>query len=160
MAAAMAVMAGFTLLNGINQAQNIEMQGKLQQQINSLNAEYADIDAYEAEKFGEAEAEAYEGKIEDVVGDQRVALASADIDVNFGTAAELQAETRVTGFLNAADIAAQGRARALGLRREAGNIRLGGTMQGIQTGLQAASTRNAAVINAGTTLASGYSKTK
>jgi hypothetical protein len=115
----------------------IREQAGLQNRINILNAEYAELDAYEAEKMGYTRSARYQSVIDATIGAQRSAYAAEGVDVNFGTAAEVQAESQLAGFLNKLDMQKEARQRALGLKVEASNIRLGAGMQRSQAEMQA-----------------------
>lgn len=130
-------ISAFQLWSGLQQSHMIREQAGLQSRINSLNARYAELDAYEAEKYGFTQASRYQSVIDATVGSQRAAYASQGVDVSFGTAAAVQAESQLAGFLNKLDMQKEARQRALGLKVEASNIRLGGAMQRSQAEIQA-----------------------
>lgn len=157
-AIAYGAMAGLQIAGGLYQAQMIRMQSDMQSRINEMNAKYAEIDAYETEKFGDTEAAAYQVNIDQTVGEQTAGYAAQDVDVNFGTAADVIKETKTTGFLNQLEIRKQARAKAMGLRREAGNIRLNGGMQSDVANLQARSAQTAGFMQAGVTGLSFYTR--
>ena len=156
--AAYAGVAGLQIASGLQQAQMIRRQARLTEQLNEMNARFAEIDAYEAEKFGYSEAAAYQTQIDATVGQQKVAFAAQGVDVNFGTAAQLQAETRLTGFLNTIDIQNQARAKARGIRNEASNIRLGSYMSRSQAEINASAVQTQAFLGAANTGVSGYAR--
>ncbi len=147
---ALYALAAFQAASGLQQADLIRQQAGVTDAINQLNAKYTDIDADNAMKEGYTESARYQTEVDKTVGAQREGFAADGVDVNYGTAAEVQADTRVTGFLNNLDIQNQARAKALGLRQQASNIRLQGSMgrsqaelnaggattQGIASGLQ------------------------
>ena len=145
-------MAAFQVVSGLQQAETIRKNGELQQRINEMNADWAEIDAYKAEVAGMGQSAAYQKQIDAAVSNQKVAYASQDVDVNFGTAAEVQSESRLTGFLNQLDIKNQAHERSLGYKREARNIRPGSSMSALETSARVGATKNAAYVGA----ASGY----
>lgn len=153
---ALPAFAAFELVAGAQQAETIRANAQLQKRVNDLNAGFADLDAYNAEQAGYSRAARYQEVIDKTVGSQRTAEAANNVDVNFGTAAELQSETKLTGFLNQLDIKQSASMQALGYKNQANNIRL----QSIVSGNNAEGAANAAVNNslfkAGTTLVSGY----
>lgn len=157
-AAAYAALAGLQIVNGLHQAQMMREQSALQQRINEMNAKYAEIDAYNAEIMGETEIAAYQVQIDQTVGEQRAGYAAQDVDVNFGTAKEVQEETKLVGFLNQIQMRRDARAKAMGLRREAGNIRLGSAMQAGQSEMTGRSAMMSGVLQAGSTGLSYYSR--
>lgn len=136
---------GLQLWSGYQQAELIEGQTDLQQDINDLNAQYVEYDAWEAERFGYTQAARYSGVVDSVVGSQRAGYAAEGVDVNFGTAAQVQEDSRLNAHLNALDIQKAARAKARGLRVEASNIRLQGELLGIEGDLTATSRETAGI---------------
>jgi hypothetical protein len=153
-----AALAGYQILSSLQQAEMMEEQGKLQRKVSEMNAEFAEVDAYEAEKAGFTQAARYQANANEVIADQKIAMTSKDIDVTYGTAAELQAESKLNTLLNTLDMQREGRERAMGFRREARQTRLQGSLNSLGVSTQASATRNAGVMNAGATLVSGYSR--
>ena len=153
-----AALAAYQLAAGFQQAQMIRDNADLQNRINELNAGFADKDAYEAEKLGYTEVARYQNVVDTTVGDQRAAYAAQGVDVSYGTAAEVQSETRLTGLLNMLDIQKQAREKALGFKNEARNIRLQGGMARSQAELNAAGAQNQGIIGAVGTGLSGYAR--
>ena len=150
--------ATFQLVAGLQEAEMIRKQAELTKKINKLNADAIDLDAYEVERQGYEEVANYEGVIKQTVGDQRAAWAASNVDVNSGIAQEIQGETKLTGFLNTLQIQNQARARALGIRRQARNVRMQGEMQEAASNLAAQGAQTGALLNAGGTAISGYAK--
>lgn len=157
---AYAVLAGYQILSGMQQADAIRENAKITKQINELNAQYAEVDAWNAEQTGATEESRYQTTIDKTLAAQKVGLAAQDVDVNFGTAAEIQAETKLTGFLNQLDIRNQAHAKALGYTAQARNYRMGGAMQSIEAEAKATATRNTAIIGGASTSLTGYEKYK
>lgn len=151
-------LAALQVWSGFQQAEMIRRQAELQGRINELNAGFAELDAFEAEKMGYTEAARYQTVIDATIGSQKVAYAADNVDVTSGTAAAIQAENRFTGFLNQLDIQKQGRERARGFRNEARNIRFGGMMQRSQAAIDAAGVERSAVLSGIQTGISGYSR--
>lgn len=153
-----AALAGVQIWSGLQQAEMIREQSKLTQRISELNALFAEQDAYEAEKAGESEAARYQTTIDQTVGDQRTTMAAQGVDINFGTAAALQEETRLTGFLNTIDIKNQARAKALGYKQQARNIRLNGAMGASQAEMNASAAVTSGLMGAAATGISAYKR--
>ena len=152
-------MGAFQVWSGVQQSSLIKKQGRLQQQIADMNAKYADYDAYEAEKYGYTEIARYQTMVDSTVSDQKVAMAAQGVDVSDGTAAELIAETRFTGFLNALDMENAARSKALGIKMQAANYRLGGYMEQVQNRIDSNSAMMSGILGAAKTGAgalSGY----
>lgn len=156
---AYAALAAYQLVSGAQQAETIREQGRLNKEIADVNAEYAELDAYNAEQSGYTQEARYQHVIDSTLSHQRVAQASQNVDVSFGTAKELQAETKLNGFLNQLDIKNQAHQQALGYKMQARNIRLAGVTGKAQAEYNAGATQNAAIIGAAGTALSGYAKT-
>lgn len=156
-------LAGFQIVSGLHQAETIRANAEIQKEIAELNAQYAEIDAWEAKLRGEEEVGRYQNVINQTISTQRVALASQDVDVNFGTAKELQQETKLIGMLNQLDIREQAHATAMGYKTQARQYRLQGQMGLSQARQDAGFTMGAAFLSAAGTGAqavgaSGYGK--
>lgn len=153
-----AALAGFQLWSSLQQAQMYQENARIQQQVADMNAKYAEIDAYNLELATEAEIAAYQPVIDQTVAEQRAGYAEQDVDVNYGTAAEVQAETRLTGFMNQLKMRQEGRARAMGIRNEAGNYRLGGATARAQGEMNAFGARLTGYLGAAQTGMAAYSR--
>lgn len=153
-----AIWAGAQLWAGAQEAENIRAMGRLKEKIADFNADLAEQDAFNAEASGATEMARYQTTIDQVVGAQRVAMASQGTDINFGTAKELQAETRLTGLMNQFDMQRRGHERAKGYKREASNIRFGAQMGRNQTEAEAGLAVSEGALNAANSMVSGYGK--
>lgn len=151
-------LAAYQVYAGAKQAETIRRQANVTKQLNEMNAQYAELDAYRAEQDGQSEVARYQSEIDRVVGDQRVALAAANVDVNYGTAAELQGEARLTGLLNQMELQNRAQMKAAGLKRQANNIRFSATQQLEQANANASAAQTAGVIGALQTGVSAYSR--
>jgi len=149
-------VAAFSLISSAQQAEGIRENAKLSKEVAELNAKYAEIDAYEAEQQGLTEEARYQSVIDSTVSAQRLAFAVQDVDVNTGIAKELQNESRLVGMLNKMDIKNQAHARALGIKGQARQYRLQGSMDQNQARGQASAVQNAGVMSAVSTSLSGY----
>lgn len=155
---AVAAMATLNVMSGFQQAEMIGRQADLTERLGEMNAKYAEIDAYEAEKFGESEVARYQKVIDSTIADQRLAYASQGVDVNYGTAAEVQEETQLTGFLNKLEIMKAAHSKAKGLRNEAANYRVGGFMNRVQSDMNAYGARASGIMNAANVGLSAYAR--
>ena len=151
MAVVLFALAALQAASALKQADEIRRSADLTNQLNEINAKYADYDAYQTETFGQTEAARYQTTIDQTLGAQRAGYAAGNVDVNFGTAAEVQNETKLTGVLNIIDIQQQARMKAQGYRREARNIRSGMSVARSQAEMQANATVTAGLLNAGAT---------
>lgn len=155
---AFAALAALQMINGNAQAAAIREQGRRKQLIANMNAEFAELDAYEAEVKGFSDTARYQNVIDSTIGAQRVGYAAAGVDVNYGTAKDVQTDTRITGLLNTLDIQKQARQKALGFKKEARNLRMGGDFSRQQAGMDATATSNSAYMNAAGTMLQGADK--
>ena len=151
MSYAHAALAAFQVVSGYQQAEGIREQANLNQRIGDMNAKYADMDAWEAEKFGYTESARYQNVIDSTISEQRVGLAAKGVDISTGTAKALQDENRLTGMLNILDIQKMARQKAMGFKVQASNLRLGGQMGQYQANINASAARNTGVLNAAST---------
>lgn len=155
---ALAAMAAFQAAAGAQQADMIRENAKFKKRVDDLNANSAALDAFNAEKEGFTESARYEQVVDRAVGADRAILASKGVDVNYGSAAELQDENRLTGYLNQIDIERRAHEKAKGFIREADQLRLQGGMSLRQANINAAATEGQGITSGLTTLASGYAR--
>lgn len=153
---AAAAYAGYQLISGYQQAETIRENAKLRDQIDGMNEWAAEQDAFNAEKEGYSHSARYQSTIDSTVADQRTAYASKNVDVNFGTAADVQADSKVTGFLNQLDIQRQASEKAYGYKREELNTRLQSGMNDAFAEEQAGAKEAEGTANAAKTFMSGY----
>jgi hypothetical protein len=151
-------MAAYQLYSANQQAKAIARNAQLTNKINAANARFLEIDAYEAEKFGYTQVARYDNMVSDVIGQQRSGYASQNVDVNFGTAGQLQAESKLAGYLNTLDMQSEARKKALGLKNEASNVRLGMFMTNAQSKLDQQAARTAGLTGAINTGISFYDR--
>lgn len=153
-------MMTFEIINGFQQAELVRENGRITRMISDMNAEYAELDAHNVEVAGYSEVARYQTVIDQTLSEQKVANAVNDVDINFGTAAQLTAESKLNGFLNKMDIVQQAANTAMGIKNQARNIRLSGAMGQAQANLNASSVQSSAIIGAAKTGVSGYAKGK
>ena len=151
-------VAAFQVYSGLKQAESIRRQARLTAQLNELNAQYIEYDAWQAEAFGQTEQARYQTEIDKVAGEQKVNFAAADVDINYGTAGELRAETQLTGVLNKMEIQNQANQRSMGLKRQANNVRFSTTMMQNQAEAQAQAVTTQGVASGISTGISAYAR--
>lgn len=152
-------LAGLQLAGGYFASQNIKATAELNKDIADMNAEFAELDAYDSLAQGETNKALYQKQIDDTLADQSTIMRAQDIDVNYGTAASVSEETRFTGQLNLMEIQKQAQMTALGYMRQARDIRLGANMQYASDRTRAGQAMFSGVTSAAQTGLSGYSKT-
>lgn len=118
-------MAAMQLVSGYFASQNVKETAKLNREIAEMNAKFVELDAYDTEIDGLTRKARYQGIVDNVLSTQRANLAAADIDINYGSAASIPEETRFIGELNKMEIEKEAREKALGLKRQARDIRSG-----------------------------------
>ena len=155
---ASAGLAAFQIISGYQQAELVRKSADLAKQVNDMNAEFAEVDAFHAEQRGESEVARYQSVIDATLASEKVANAVNNVAGNFGTAAEKTADTKLNGFLNQLDIRNQAHQQALGYKDQARNYRLAGASGVAQAGYNANAMQNSAIINAGATTISGYTR--
>lgn len=132
-----------------------------QAQVYDFNAAVAELQSADAiERGAEAEAK-FRQQIRATIGSQRAALAGGNIDVSFGTAADVQADAAYLGELDALTIRTNAKREAWGYQVQAANYQKQAEVtrkagdQAIATGAAQASAANWQA--AGTLLTGGAS---
>lgn len=87
------IQGGLAINQAIQQSKAIKAQAKYQQQMAETNAKMAELQGSEALRRGEKEAQQIKKQGQRVIGAQRVALAAQGINLDEGTALELQQDT-------------------------------------------------------------------
>jgi len=132
-----AAQAGLQLAGGYFAAQNLKETAALNRDIGEMNAQFAEIDAYKAERLGESQAAQYQTVIDKTIGAQQAKLTASGVDVGFGSASTIQHESEFVGRLNQMEIERRADMQAAGLKVQARNYRLGGNLQKLQGDIQA-----------------------
>lgn len=95
------ISATSQIVGAKNQADALKEQAEYQKTVSDSNARMAEFNANDALKRGEQDAHLIRREGDQVVGAQRAGYAGQGVDVNTGSAAKVQAETRM---LSAADM--------------------------------------------------------
>lgn len=156
-------MAGFGLgglqaASAFQQAEIIRRNADLKSQVDDMNAQFAELDAYKAEQYGYTQASRYGSMVDQTVGEERSKYADQNVDVGYGTAAQVQKQSRFTGYLNEVDMIQQAREKAMGLRQQAESYRLSGSAATAQGALDSGATEAAGLMQGGATSLSGYKR--
>lgn len=152
------ILAGMQLANGYFASQNIKATAELNRDISKMNAEFAELDAYDAELEGGTQAARYQSVIDNTLADQSAIMAAKDIDSSYGSAASIAKETSFIGQLNLMEIQKNAQQTALGYKRQARDTRLQGFLNYGQDQARAASAMASGINNAVNTGISGYSR--
>lgn len=123
-----AIPIAMSLAGGMMGAQNARQQGAFQEAMAEQNAAYKEAAAQDAEKRGAVDADRYRRQVGQLIGTQRTGFAANGIDVNSGTAAEIQDDTAAFGEFDALTIANNAAREAWGYRVGAQNDLMNGRM--------------------------------
>ena len=94
------VSVGSQIIGANNQADALREQGNYQKTVSDANAVMAEENATDAIKRGETDAHLLRREGDRVVGAQRAGYAGQGVDVNSGTASQVQAETRMLSAMD------------------------------------------------------------
>lgn len=153
-------LAGLQLAGGYFASQNIKATAELNRDIAEMNAEFAELDAYDSLVQGDTNKAMYQKQIDDTIAEQSAIMNAQDIDVNFGTAAGVTQETRFVGQLNLMSIQKDAQMTALGYERQARDIRLGAQLQYASDRNRAGQAMFQGITQAAGTGLSGYAKSQ
>lgn len=156
--AAMLAKAGFDILSAYSSGEAAKVRAELQAQLAEFNARAAEQDAFEVIKVGMAKKANYESKAQQVASKQNVAYAVADVDTSFGTAKQMQEESRLMGQLNAKDIEDAAHSQAVGYKAKALEYRFGSEMNKSAVNQAAQSLLTASIITSGTEIGKNWKK--
>lgn len=138
-----------------SQSQALRAQGEYQQQVANTNSGLAMVKAQDAASRGEISAGRNDMQTQRLIGAQRAALASQGVDVNSGSALEVQKDSAAMGALDSLTIRNNAWREAWGYKvqslndsysgefskmagdSEADNTLLTGGMKAMSSGLQA-----------------------
>ena len=128
-------------------AKSIKSESSYKAQQLEFNSRFANLQAKQVEQQGREESKAHLQKVKSLVGRQRAGLAAQGIEVNTGTALDLQTEAAGLGALD-----------ALTIRNNAFREATGYRIEGIQSYGQAQMTRSSGKYLAKQTLLTGGMK--
>lgn len=127
--------------------------GRAAAERDEFNASVADLQAKDALAVGREEESSFRTQVRGLIGTERVAFASQNVDVRSGSAADVQADTAYLGELDAQRIRANAARQAWGLQVQAADYRHAAAVS--RAGGSAAAT--AAYVGAGATALTGTS---
>lgn len=149
-------LAALQAVGGFQQAQITRQNGDLQYDIAKMNAKYAELDAFNARAEGQGNAAKYESQANQVIGADKAAFAGAGVSIGYGTANDVVTDNKIAAKNNVLQIQRQAQNKAVGYETQGINILLGGRMQQLQSGLNAAAEQSAGIMKAVATGVSGY----
>jgi hypothetical protein len=153
-------MAALELIGGYFASQNIKETARINREIAEMNAEFAELDAYDAELEGYTVQARYQSVIDNTLSEQQLAMTAQGVDVNYGSAAVLQEETRFIGELNKMEIEKRAQEQALGIKRQARDTRFSANLQFGQEQARAAQAMFGSVMGAAKSGATGYQRSR
>lgn len=154
---ATALSAGSSLLNASNQSSALKAQGAYQQQIAEMNARASDDLAKDAVERGKTESSLVRNRARQMLGSQRAGYAGQGVEVNSGTALQIQDETYTMGETDALTVKNNAWREAWGYKTQAKNIRSQGRLANMTAQLQARNTMLTGGLTAiGSVLSGGY----
>lgn len=115
-----AIPIGMALAGGVMGAQSARQEGAYSSSMLTQNAAFKNQAAIETEQAGQTSADWQRVRTGQAVGTQRSAQAANGIDVNSGSAAQLQDDTAMIGELDALTIMNNAAREAYGYRVQAG----------------------------------------
>jgi hypothetical protein len=117
-----------TLAGGAVSAYSQYSAGKLEQKLSNLNATVSDLQAADAYRRGDIEMANVRRKGALILGQQRAGLAGQGIDINTGSAATIQEQTRVMTEVDAQTVSNNAALEAWGYKASAIQSRFQGSM--------------------------------
>lgn len=119
MGASMVGQGVSSLFTSSAQSSAIEAQGEYQKQMFQMNSRLAEMQADDAIRRGDRAAYLYKKDVKRTIGNQRAALAAQGIEVNDGSALEVQMDTASQGEIDALTIKNNAYREAWGYKMEA-----------------------------------------
>lgn len=151
-------LAALQLAGGYFASQNIKATADLNKDIADMNAEFAELDAYDARAQGETNQALYQKQVDDTLAEQRTMMNAQNIDTSYGSAGSIASETNFTAQLNLMQIEKDAQFTALGYKRQARDTRLGGTMQYASDRARAGQAMFSGITSAMSTGLTGYAR--
>lgn len=124
----------------ISQAQAIRAQGAYQKSVGLQNARMSELSAQQSLERGQLLAASQGIRTGKILGAERAAYANQGVDVNSGSAAQVQADTSKMGALDRLTIQNNAARQALGYRIQGVNDRYGAIFAGMEARNRAEST--------------------
>ena len=93
--------------------------GDYQNEMSKINARYLELKGQETIKRGDERARRHMEQVNQLIGSQKAAYAGGGVDVSFGSARQVQEETRIFGLEDAQNIRTNAFLESLGFQVEA-----------------------------------------
>lgn len=139
--------AGTQILSGFLQAEMVSRQAKTQAEIAEFNASLAQYDSWKVQAYGQTLVAASQNQIDQARGTTKVYAGSKGIEVE-GSLAEVSAENELNSLMMKMNIDNRTTEQAMGYTRQARQIRLGSSLNTLQSNTQASSLRLGGIAHA------------
>lgn len=135
-----ATAAIISAIGTTTQAVGTIQAGRSADHVAGFNARMAEWQARDAERRGDEAANRHRAQVTRMIGSQRAALAAQGVNVEDGSAAEVQLDTAMLGEMDALTIRNNAAREALGYRAQAIDYRRRGALERSQSGIAALGT--------------------
>lgn len=149
-------IAGLQLAGGYFASQNIRATALLNREISEMNAQFAELDAYDSILAGETRKTEYQSVVDQTLSDQQTIMAAQGGDIGFGSAGSIAAETTFTADANKMEIQKRAQEQALGYTDQAANFRTSGVLAQSRENARASDVMFQSAVGAAKTGISGY----
>lgn len=137
------------ILGAETKAGAIETEARIQEINARMNERFAEFQAKDALRRGENQADAYKQQAQQVIGKQRAAMAANGVEINSGTALEIQMQTAEVGEINALQAETNAMREAFGYRMAAHQQSSQAMINSTMAKARASSAKAAGMINTG-----------
>lgn len=117
-----------SLANAYNQTEAMALQSEFQAKMFERNQKLAEVQADDALKRGDLAASKYKTNVNQTIGAQRASFAAQGLDINSGSAADIQTETSKFGALDQITIKTNAWREAYGYKTNANLLGMQGGM--------------------------------
>lgn len=149
-------LAGLQMYSGYQMGNAVIQAGQLQAQIGSMNAQYAELDAFNALKSGQANQARYYAAEKQTIASGEAAEAGSGVSVGYGTAGSVAAANKIAGMSNSLQLQRQAQNTAAGYEEQAVNLQLGGQMASLNADLSGISEQYSSILQGAGTAVQGY----
>ena len=154
--AATAALVGLQLIGASAEADALKQQGEHAQFTADMNARLFEMEAADALKRGEENVENYKKQARQLQGSQKVALAAQGIEIDSGSALDIQSDTEAQIAEDIATIKNNAWRQSFGYEQEAVSERMAGQYANLASRNKANTTLLAGGINAASTAFAGF----
>jgi hypothetical protein len=127
-AAGAMAMGAYTMFSGVSDAAAKSEQAHHELTMAEQNARFSELQEADAKDRGVRDAARVRGRVRQVRGSQRAALAAQGIDINSGSARDVQTDTETLGALDELTVRNNAWREAWGYKTQALNYRMEGQM--------------------------------